>query len=123
MELYDCNLKEYIHGATFIDDITVRLLFYQMIRAVHYLHAKGVCHRDIKPENFLMKKNKKLVLCDLGSAKVLIKNEPSLSYVCSRSYRAPELLFGDLNYSNSIDIWSLGCTFAEILLKRVLFSG
>jgi len=62
-------------------------------------------------------------LCDFGSAKVLAKNESNVSYICSRYYRAPELIFGATEYSNKIDIWSLGCVFGEMLLGYPLFPG
>ncbi|KAL2542946.1 Non-specific serine/threonine protein kinase [Abeliophyllum distichum] len=64
-----------------------------------------------------------LKLCDLGSAKVLVKVEPNVSYICSRYYRAPELIFGATEYTAAIDIWSTGCVMAELLLGQPLFPG
>ncbi|KAF8016065.1 LOW QUALITY PROTEIN: hypothetical protein BT93_H1578 [Corymbia citriodora subsp. variegata] len=61
-----------------------------------------------------------LKLCDFGSAKVLVKGEPNVSYICSRYYRAPELIFGATEYTTAIDIWSAGCVMAELLLGQVL---
>jgi len=59
----------------------------------------SICHRDIKPHNILVNPNHhKLQLCDFGSAKKLIKTETNISYICSRCYRAPELIFGAVNY-------------------------
>ncbi|CAA6663641.1 unnamed protein product [Spirodela intermedia] len=70
----------------------------------------GVCHRDIKPQNLLVNPHThQLKLCDFGSAKVLVKEEPNISYICSRYYRAPELIFGATEYTTAIDIWSAGC--------------
>ncbi|KAF2617814.1 hypothetical protein F2Q68_00038781 [Brassica cretica] len=60
-------------------------------------------------------------LCDFGSAKV--KGEPNISYICSRYYRAPELIFGVTEYTTAIDIWSAGCVLAELLLGQPLFPG
>ena len=57
-----------------------------------------------------------LKLCDFGSAKVLVAGEPNVAYICSRYYRAPELIFGNPNYSTSIDVWSVGCVIAELML-------
>ena len=48
-------------------------------------------------------------ICDFGSAKILIPNENNLPYICSRCYRAPELIFGSTQYNTMIDIWSIGC--------------
>jgi serine/threonine protein kinase len=84
----------------------------------------GVCHRDIKPQNLLVDPaNHVLKLCDFGSAKALVKGEPNVSYICSRYYRAPELIFGSTDYSTAIDIWSVGCVMAELLLGQPLFPG
>lgn len=60
-----------------------------------------------------------LKLCDFGSAKVLVKGEPNISYICSRYYRAPELIFGATEYTTAIDIWSAGCVLAELMLGQV----
>ncbi|GJR81150.1 retrotransposon protein, putative, ty1-copia subclass [Tanacetum coccineum] len=60
-----------------------------------------------------------LKLCDFGSAKVLVKGEPNISYICSRYYRAPELIFGATEYTSAIDVWSVGCVMAEFLLGQI----
>lgn len=49
-----------------------------------------------------------------------VKGEPNVSYICSRYYRAPELIFGATEYTTAIDIWSTGCVMAELLLGQVL---
>jgi len=64
-----------------------------------------------------------LKLCDFGSAKILVANEPNISYICSRYYRAPELIFGATDYTTAIDIWSAGCVMGEMFLGRPLFPG
>jgi serine/threonine protein kinase len=64
-----------------------------------------------------------LKLCDFGSAKMLVPNEPNISYICSRYYRAPELIFGATDYLPAIDIWSTGCVMAELMLGHPLFPG
>lgn len=84
----------------------------------------GVCHRDIKPQNILVDPlTHQVKICDFGSAKVLVKGEANISYICSRYYRAPELIFGATEYTSSIDIWSAGCVLAELLLGQPLFPG
>lgn len=73
---------------------------YQMFRALAYIHNLSICHRDIKPQNILIDVNThRLALCDFGSAKQLKPNENSVAYICSRYYRAPELILGEECYS------------------------
>ncbi|KAL3776117.1 hypothetical protein ACHAWO_008718 [Cyclotella atomus] len=102
----------------------VKLYLYQLSRALSHIHSLGICHRDIKPQNLLVNpENQQLKLCDFGSAKALVRGEPNVSYICSRYYRAPELIFGSTDYSTAIDIWSQGCVGAELLLGQPLFPG
>ncbi|KAL3671959.1 Glycogen synthase kinase-3 beta [Phytophthora oleae] len=104
--------------------VLVKLYIYQICRSLAYIHSMGICHRDIKPQNLLLDpRSHEVKLCDFGSAKVLQKNEPNVSYICSRYYRAPELIFGATDYTTAIDIWSLGCVCAELLLGQPLFPG
>lgn len=96
----------------------------QMCRSLAHIHAMGVCHRDIKPQNLLVNSSThQLKLCDFGSAKMLVRGEPNIAYICSRYYRAPELIFGATDYTTAIDIWSVGCVTAELLLGQPLFPG
>lgn len=102
----------------------VALYSYQMYRGLAYIHALGVCHRDIKPQNVLVDAScGVLKLCDFGSAKRLVVGEANVSYICSRYYRAPELIFGATNYTYSIDVWSAGCVVAELMLGQPIFPG
>lgn len=102
----------------------VRLFMFQLLRALEYLHSLGICHRDIKPQNLLIDPDQGVLkLCDFGCAKHLIRGEPSVSYVCSRNYRAPELIFGAIDYTVKIDVWSAGCIMGEMLLGRIIFPG
>ena len=83
--------------------LEVKLYIYQLFRSLAYIHSQGICHRDIKPQNLLLDPNTGVLkLCDFGSAKILIPNEPNVSYICSRYYRAPELIFGATNYTTKI---------------------
>lgn len=83
--------------------LEVKLYIYQLFRSLAYIHSQGICHRDIKPQNLLLDPATGILkLCDFGSAKILIENEPNVSYICSRYYRAPELIFGATNYTTKI---------------------
>ena len=62
-------------------------------------------------------------LCDFGSAKRITKGTPNVSYICSRYYRAPELVFGASEYTSAIDIWSVGCVICELIQGRPMFKG
>ncbi|KAF5477567.1 hypothetical protein F2P56_004193 [Juglans regia] len=117
--------KQYIKMNQNMPIIYVQLYAYQICRALNYLHhVVGVCHRDIKPQNLLVNPhNHQLKICDFGSAKMLVPGEPNISYICSRYYRAPELIFGATEYTTAIDMWSVGCVLAELLLGQPLFPG
>ena len=104
--------------------LLIKLYMYQIFRSLAYIHALGICHRDIKPQNLLLDPATGILkLCDFGSAKILVAGEPNVSYICSRYYRAPELIFGATNYTPAIDIWSVGCVMAELMIGTPLFPG
>ena len=95
-----------------------------MARALAYIHSQGVLHRDIKPQNILIDSStNRVYICDFGSAKKFNGEEQNVAYICSRYYRSPELIFGNTDYDASIDIWSLGCVIAEMLIGKPLFQG
>jgi serine/threonine protein kinase len=102
----------------------MKVYAYQMFRSLIYLKKINIAHRDIKPQNILVNEEKlKLVICDFGSAKQLKVGEPNIAYICSRCYRAPELIFGNTEYTTQIDMWSTGCVLAEMFLNRPIFQG
>jgi glycogen synthase kinase 3 beta len=102
----------------------IKLYMYQLFRSLASIHSLGICHRDIKPQNLLLDPaTGVLKLCDFGSAKHLLRGEPNVSYICSRYYRAPELIFGAIDYTTKIDVWSAGCVLAELLLGQPIFPG
>jgi len=117
-------LKFYVKMKQPFPNILVKLYSYQMFRALAYIHGIGICHRDIKPQNMLVDPTSHVLkLCDFGSAKRLIKGEPNVAYICSRYYRAPELIFGATDYTPAIDVWSTGCVIAELMLGEPIFPG
>jgi serine/threonine protein kinase len=99
----------------------IKLYCFQIARALNYIHNKKICHRDIKPQNILLDpQTNRIYICDFGSAKLLKREESNVSYICSRFYRAPELLLGNEYYTTSIDIWSFGCVLAELFKGKPL---
>ncbi|ORC87902.1 glycogen synthase kinase-3 alpha [Trypanosoma theileri] len=110
--------------------ILVKVAMFQLARALVFLHTRGMCHRDIKPSNLLIDPETGVVkLCDFGAAKVMQSldfkgpREKNVPYICSRYYRAPELLLGSLYYHFHVDMWAFGCVLAEFLCGEVLFKG
>lgn len=104
--------------------LLVKLYAYQLMRGIGYTHSLGICHRDIKPQNLLVDtSHHSLKVCDFGSAKKLVRGEPNVSYICSRYYRAPELIFGATEYDTMIDVWSNGCVIGEMILGQPMFPG
>ncbi|KZT58944.1 CMGC/GSK protein kinase [Calocera cornea HHB12733] len=116
--------RHYVKLKQQMPTLQIKLYMYQLLRSLAYIHSVGICHRDIKPQNLLLNPATGILkLCDFGSAKILVAGEPNVSYICSRYYRAPELIFGATNYSTNIDIWSTGCVMAELMLGQPLFPG
>ena len=106
----------------------IKLYTFQVARALNYIHSKHIAHRDIKPQNILIDPStNRVYLCDFGSAKILREDGKNVAYICSRYYRAPELILLDddskYQYTESIDIWSFGCVIAEMILRRPFLEG
>jgi glycogen synthase kinase 3 beta len=102
--LYRCS-RSYSKVKQAMPMLEVKLYMYQCLRSLAYIHSMGICHRDIKPQNLLLDPARGILkLCDFGSAKILVKGEPNVSYICSRYYRAPELIFGATDYTTFIGI-------------------
>ncbi|XP_061941051.1 cyclin-dependent kinase-like 4 isoform X2 [Apis cerana] len=97
---------------------------YQILRGLDFCHGSNIMHRDVKPENILISPNGVVKLCDFGFARfVNSPNESCTDYVATRWYRAPELLVGDPRYGRPIDIWAVGCLYAEMVVGNPLFPG
>lgn len=123
MECVPMSLREYIKTASFSNE-DLKVVSKCIFAGLEYLASMRVCHRDIKPDNLLFDPGTVTVkICDFGCSKVLQDGQPNVSYVCSRYYRAPELLLGATTYSTAVDMWSAGCVIAELTMKKILFEG
>ncbi|WUR03270.1 glycogen synthase kinase-3 beta (GSK3B) [Vairimorpha necatrix] len=124
MEYHPYNLETLILDRNIKYNKFIKDWTSQIISALDYLHSRGICHRDIKPANLLLTDRlNRIVICDLGSAKVLEKGKNNIPYVCSRYYRSPENILGIETYDCKIDIWSAGCVLVECHTKETLFKG
>lgn len=110
-----------------VESETVRVLTWQLVRAIEYCHRHDVVHRDIKPENLLVNPSDNGVrLCDFGFARQLptdLAAQPLTDYVATRWYRAPELLLGSTSYGKDVDVWAVGCIVGELTDGQPLFAG
>lgn len=102
---------------------TARKYGFQVLRALDFMHSHDVIHRDIKPENVLVSRLGIIKLCDFGFARPYAENETFTDYVATRWYRSPELLVGDPRYGKEVDIWAVGCLYAEMMTGEPLFPG
>lgn len=137
----DTDLDVIINSNQNLSDQHIQYFIYQILCAVKYIHSANVLHRDIKPSNILCnedctikvgyiktKENSKtkflfVQLADFGLARVQNKWDDMTEYVATRWYRAPEVILSWKEYTEKIDIWSVGCILAELLLRKPLFQG
>ncbi|KAK6146133.1 hypothetical protein DH2020_020002 [Rehmannia glutinosa] len=127
-ELMESDLHQVIKAN---DDLTpehYQFFLYQLLRGMKYIHTANVFHRDLKPKNILANADCKLKICDFGLARVAFNDTPTAifwtDYVATRWYGAPELCGSFFSkYTPAIDIWSIGCIFAELLTGKPLFPG
>ncbi|XP_069932604.1 mitogen-activated protein kinase 9 isoform X4 [Oryctolagus cuniculus] len=120
MELMDANLCQVIHME--LDHERMSYLLYQMLCGIKHLHSAGIIHRDLKPSNIVVKSDCTLKILDFGLARTACTNFMMTPYVVTRYYRAPEVILG-MGYKENVDIWSVGCIMAEMVLHKVLFPG
>ncbi|CAI9773707.1 unnamed protein product [Fraxinus pennsylvanica] len=127
-ELMESDFHQVIKANDDLSPEHYQFFLYQLLRGLKYIHAANVFHRDLKPKNILANADCKLKICDFGLARVSFNDAPSAifwtDYVATRWYRAPELCGSFFSkYTPAIDIWSIGCIYAEMLTGKPLFPG
>jgi len=115
------ELDKFVDG---VPEQQTKKIIWQVLQAIHFCHQHNCIHRDVKPENILITKQGIIKLCDFGFARILTgPGDDYTDYVATRWYRAPELLVGDTQYGPPVDIWAVGCVFAELLTGQALWPG
>jgi len=124
-DLMESDLDRIISSNQPLTEQHFQYFIYQILRGLKYIHSANVLHRDMKPSNLLVNANCDLAICDFGLARgVEVEFFDDLTeYVVTRWYRAPELLAECHNYGRTVDVWALGCIFAELMYRKPFFQG
>jgi len=129
LEICDSDLKKLCRANVNLTNLHVTSLLYNLMVGLNYLHSAGIWHRDLKPANCLVNEDCSVKICDFGLARAVgeshrmnAEDEKQLGekraltgHVVTRWYRAPELILLQENYTGAIDVWSVGCIYAELL--------
>ncbi|KAI9805929.1 MAG: Cell division control protein 2 [Sarcosagium campestre] len=111
-------------GRLGMGEAMVKKFMSQLVEGIRYCHSRRILHRDLKPQNLLIDKEGNLKLADFGLARAF--GVPLRTYtheVVTLWYRSPEILLGGRQYSTGVDMWSVGCIFAEMCTRKPLFPG
>jgi len=124
-ELMDTDLHQIIASPQALSDDHCQYFLYQILRALKHMHSAHVLHRDLKPSNLLINSDCLLKICDFGLARIEERSTLGFmtEYVATRWYRAPEVILTWKQYTKAIDVWSVGCIFAELLGRKPIFQG
>ncbi|XP_058790307.1 cyclin-dependent kinase 1 [Phymastichus coffea] len=126
-EYLTMDLKKYMDtlgNGKLMEPSLVKSYLYQITRAILFCHQRRVLHRDLKPQNLLIDKKGVIKVADFGLGRAFgIPVRVYTHEVVTLWYRAPEILLGANRYTCSIDVWSIGCIFAEMATKKPLFQG
>lgn len=126
-EFLSMDLKKYMDSLPaekMMDPELVRSYMYQITAAMLFCHRRRVLHRDLKPQNLLINKDGVIKVADFGLGRSFgIPVRVYTHEIVTLWYRAPEVLLGSQRYSCPVDVWSLGCIFAEMATRKPLFQG
>ncbi|XP_022194208.2 extracellular signal-regulated kinase 2 [Nilaparvata lugens] len=134
-EYMETDLHNVIKHGNILREIHKQSITYQLLKAIKYIHSGNIIHRDLKPCNILINSQCHCKVADFGLARSLQLTDcdttghsppldPAMTdYVATRWYRAPEILVASKKYTKGIDMWSIGCILAEMVLGKPLFPG
>jgi mitogen-activated protein kinase 1/3 len=126
LPLMESDLRKLLHSRRLSSE-HVRCFLYQILRGLRYIHSANVIHFDMKPGNVLVNSDCYVKICDFGLARIItpkLENSGLTQYAVTRGYRAPEVMLRCQSFvSKAIDMWSVGCIFAEMISNRPLFAG
>jgi len=131
VDLMETDLHRIIYSKQKLSIDHVQYFIYQLLRGLKFIHSANVIHRDLKPSNLLVNSNCDLKICDFGLARGIHQGHNEgrggtmllTEYVVTRWYRAPEIMLACHEYSKPIDVWSVGCIFAELIQRKPYFPG
>ncbi|KAF8822492.1 putative cell-cycle-associated protein kinase, partial [Cardiosporidium cionae] len=138
MEVMETDLKKVLAQKLLLTESHVKCILKQILNGLLELHKWHITHRDLSPANIFLNKSGVCKIADFGLSRQCIvsledtlcsrrrkikRKEQLTSKVVTLWYRSPELLYGAKKYGHSVDIWSVGCIFAELLTGIPLFSG
>jgi mitogen-activated protein kinase 1/3 len=145
-ELCDTDMGRLLKTDVALTELHISMLLYNLLLGLMYLHSAGILHRDLKPANCLVNADCAVKICDFGLARTALPSQqlqretsPTdmddwpkaprelarqyTKHVATRPYRAPELILLQTNYTDSVDVWSVGCIYAELLGMLETASG
>lgn len=128
MEYMESNLGAYITRLSALKQTTmhpevIKKFLLQILCGIYYCHSNGIMHRDMKPENLLIDANRNLKVADFSLAHIYVPKYNNSLSVITLPYRPPEIILENRRYDYKVDIWSIGCIFAEMSLLCRLFEG
>eukprot|EP01129_Flabellula_baltica_P011093 TRINITY_DN4784_c0_g1_i1.p1 TRINITY_DN4784_c0_g1~~TRINITY_DN4784_c0_g1_i1.p1 ORF type:complete len:295 (-),score=52.75 TRINITY_DN4784_c0_g1_i1:212-1096(-) len=116
-------LRSFHETGSWYTPAEIKCIMNQLLLGIQYLHSMGILHRDIKNSNLLMTKEGLLKIADFGLARYSSDDSRYTNKVITSWYRPPEIFYGQEVYGLSVDLWSTGCVFGHLMLKKPLFAG
>ncbi|KAH9253958.1 hypothetical protein BASA81_008082 [Batrachochytrium salamandrivorans] len=121
-EYVESDLCGYLTTCT-LTEIHRLCIMKQLLDGLFYAHVNQICHRDLKPSNILINSKGNVRIGDWGMCRQVLPNRQYTNEVVTLWYRAPELVLGETRYGTEIDMWALGCVFAELYVGQAVLRG